>query len=453
MDNAEGGAGIAQIPKESPYLQFSARHNLGVFPFLNLNKKGMTSMLVRFQPQPERLHRFLVGPLGPYIEGFAALLSQRGHSPAVGWRKIWLVAELSRWLERRHIGLKLLEERHINGFLQARWKRVSKRSGEATMIALLQHLREAHAIQTPAPTPRNNMDLLEQEYGVFLTQERALMQSTVNLYLRITRRFVSDQFQGRKLRLNKLLAKDVIDFVLRDTPQRGRWAAKALITALRSFLGFLFQRGQTATSLAAAVPTVAGLHPSEPPRFLEANQVEKVLRRCDRRTKTGKRDYAILLLLARLGLRGGEIAKLALDDIDWYAGELLIRGKGARLDKLPLRQDVGQALADYLQKARPHCLCRQVFLRSRAPYEGLRGASTVGSIVLRALARAHIHSRHRGAHVFRHSLATRMLGHGVSLEEIGQVLRHQSVQTTEVYAKVDLTALRRLTLPWQGGAL
>src|SRR5439155_68133 len=112
-----------------------------------------------------------------------------------------------------------------------------KRSGEATMIALLQHLREAHAIQTPAPTPRNNMDLLEQEYGVFLTQERALMQSTVNLYLRITRRFVSDQFQGRKLRLNKLVAKDVIDFVLHDTPQRGRWAAKALITALRSFLG------------------------------------------------------------------------------------------------------------------------------------------------------------------------------------------------------------------------
>ena len=127
--------------------------------------------------------------------------------------------------------------------------------------------------------------------------------------------------------------------------------------------------------------------------------------------------------------------------------------KGARLDKLPLRQDVGQALADYLQKARPHCLCRRVFLRSRAPYEGLRGVSTIGSIVLRALARAHIHSRHRGTHVFRHYLATRMLGHGVSLEEIGQVLRHQSVQTTEVYAKVDLTALRRLTLPWQGGAL
>jgi site-specific recombinase XerD len=411
-------------------------------------------MLVRFEPKSEKLRRFLIGPLGPHIEGFATLLSQQGYSPAIGRRKIWLLADLSRWLERRRIRLKCLEERHIDAFLKERWKRVSKRRGEATtIIALLQYLRASHIIRTPAPAPPNDIGLVEQEYKSFLTQERALAQNSVNLYLRIARRFVSHHFQGGKLRLNTLVAKDVIDFVLYVTTQRGRWSAKSMTTALRSFLGFLLQQGRTITNLAAAVPTVSGLHQSELPRFLEAHQTEKVLRRCDRRTKTGKRDYAILLLLARLGLRGGEVAKLALDDIDWRAGELLIRGKGARMDKLPLLQDVGRALADYLQKARPHCSSRQVFIRSQAPYAGVRGASTVGSIVLRALARAQVHSPHRGAHVFRHSLATKMLGHGASLVQIGQVLRHQSVQTTEIYAKVDLIALRRLALPWQGGAL
>jgi site-specific recombinase XerD len=410
-------------------------------------------MLVCFEPKSEKLRRFLIGPLGPHIEGFATLLSQQGYSPAIGWRKIWLLAGLSRWLERRQIRLKCLEERHIDAFLQERWKRVSQRRGEAaTITALLHYLRASHIIRTPAPALPNGIGLVEQEYKCFLTKERALAQSSVNLYLRIARRFVSHHFQGGKLRLNTLVAKDVIDFVLYHTTQRGRCSAKSMITGLRNFLGFLLQQGRTTTNLAAAVPTVSGFHQSEP-RFLEAHQTEKVLRCCDRRTKTGKRDYAVLLLLARLGLRGGEVAKLALDDIDWRAGELLIRGKGARMDKLPLLQDVGQALADYLRKARPHCSSRQVFIRSQPPYAGVRGASTVGSIVLRALARAQIHSPHRGSHVFRHSLATKMLGRGASLVQIGQVLRHQSVQTTEIYAKVDLTALRRLALPWQGGAL
>ena len=239
----------------------------------------------------------------------------------------------------------------------------------------------------------------------------------------------------------------MINFVLHNTARRGRWSTKSIITALRSFLGFSFQTGRTTTNLVAAVPTVPLSNLSDLPRFLQPEQVEKVLRCCDRRTKVGKRDYAILLLLARLGLRSGEVAKLTLDDIGWATAELLIRGKGARLDKLPLLQDVGAALADYLQNVRPRCSSRHVFIRSRAPHIGLLGASTMGSIVLRAVDRAQIHSHHRGAHIFRHSLATRMLGHGASLAQIGQVLRHQNVQTTEVYAKVDLIALRRLALP------
>ncbi len=410
-------------------------------------------MLIGFEPQPERLRRFHAGPLGPYIESFATVLSRQGYRPAVGWRKIYLVAELSRWLERRHVTLKDLEERHIAAFLQARWRRVSKRCGEATLMALLQHLRESQVIRAPAPRPLNDLGLVEQEYGRFLTQERGLMQSTVDLYLRMVRPFVAHYLQRGKLRLNKLVAKDVINFVLHNTPRRGRWSTKSIITGLRSFLGFSFQTGRTRTNLVAAVPGVPVSNLSDLPRFLQPDQVEKVLRCCDRRTKVGKRDYTILLLLARLGLRSGEVTKLTLDDIGWTAGEFLIRGKGARLDKLPLLQDVGEALADYLQNVRPHCSSRRVFIRSRAPHVGLLGASTMGGIVVRALDRAQIHSHHRGAHMFRHSLATRMLRHGASLAQIGQVLRHQNVQTTEVYAKVDLIALRRLALPWRGGAL
>jgi site-specific recombinase XerD len=409
-------------------------------------------MLVRFEPQPEQLRRFQAGPLGPHIESFAGVLSRQGYRPAVAWRKVWLVAELNRWLERRHITLRELEERHIVTFLQARWRRVSKRSGRTTLMALLQHLRDSQVIRIPAPEPLDEPGLLAQEYGRFLIQERGLMRSTVDLYLRVVRPFVAHHRQHGKLRLSKLVAEDVIHFVLHNTSRRGRWSTKSLITGLRSFLRFSFQTGRTKTNLVAAVPTVPLSNLSDLPRFLQPDQVEKILRCCDRRTKVGKRDYAILLLLARLGLRSGEVTKLTLDDIGWTAGELLIRGKGARLDKLPLLQDFGEALADYLQNVRPHCSSRHVFIRSRAPHVGLLGASTVGSIVVRALERAQIRSHHCGAHVFRHSLATRMLRRGASLAQIGQVLRHQNVQTTEVYAKVDLIALRRLALPWRGGA-
>jgi site-specific recombinase XerD len=409
-------------------------------------------MLIRFEPSPERLQRFRVGPLGPHIDGFAKLLTQQGYRPAVGWRKIYLVAGLSRWLERRHVVLEELGERHVVAFLEERWRRVSKRCGEVTLMALLQYLRDSQVISAPAPEPLNALGKVEQEYGRFLAQERGLMPSTIELYLRLVRPFVSRHMQKRQPRWKKVVAKNVIDFVLQATPGRGGWSIKSIITALRSFLVFLFQTGQTTMNLAAVVPNVPLSPMSDLPRFLQDDQIAKILNCCNRRTKVGKRDYAILLLLARLGLRSSEVTKLTLEDIDWAAGVVLIRGKGARLDKLPLRHDVGEVLADYLQNVRPSCSSRHVFIRSRAPHVGLLGARSIGSIVWRAVERAHIRAPHRGAHTFRHSLATRMLRKGASLTQIGQVLRHQNVRTTEVYAKVDLIALRRLALPWTGGA-
>lgn len=400
--------------------------------------------------KPAKLRRFQVGPLGLYIEGFAAVLSQRDYNSRTIREKLRIAADLSRWLERRHIKLNRLKERHIHAYLQARRKRVYRGRKKLTVIALLQHLRKSQAVPT-VPTPAHIV-LIEQEYRGFLTQERGLTESSVKQYLSTAQRFFAHRFQSGKVRLNQLCAKDVTNFVLHYRSRRSP-SPQWMITRLRSFLRFLFQHSWITTNLAAAVPTVPKFRLSELPRFLETKQVEKVLRCCDRRTKMGKRDYAILLLLARLGIRGGEVAQLTLDDIDWHAGELLIRGKGNRIDKLPLLQEIGQAVVDYLQKARPDCPSRHVFIRCNAKHVGFRGPAAISQIVRRALALAHIQTFYQAAHLFRHSLATKMLGHGASLAQIGQVLRHQHVSSTEIYAKVNLNALRRLALPWLGGSL
>jgi len=358
-------------------------------------------------------------------------------------------------MRRNHVSPNQLDEGVVAAFLKTRWQRVSHHSGDqATMTLVLRHLRQTKVTPIAPPTaPRSDIDFIEQDYKAFLLHERSLVPGSVDQYLPVARRFLAHRFRNGKVWLKKLRASDVTDFVLQDTSQRGRRSAQLMASVLRSFLGFLLQQGRIPTNLAAAVPTVAGWRLSELPRFLETEQVEKVLRCCDRRRKVGKRDYAILLLLARLGLRAGEVALLTLDDINWQAGELRIRGKGARVDRLPLPQDVGQSLAAYLQKGRPSCSSRRVFIQRNAPHEGFAGSGSVGCVVRAALARAQIHSRHQGAHLLRHSLATTMLRKGASLAQIGQVLRHQLPQTTEIYAKVDLKALRALALPWHGGAL
>jgi site-specific recombinase XerD len=187
------------------------------------------------------------------------------------------------------------------------------------------------------------------------------------------------------------------------------------------------------------------------PKYLSAEDVELLLEKCNQNSVTGQRDHAILLLLARLGLRAGEVVHMTLDDIDWEAGELTIRGKGSRQDRLPIPEDVGEALARYLQQTRPQCASRRVFIRLHAPHQGFGGSSLVAYIVNRALKRAGLNPALRGAHLLRHSLATRMIRGGSSLTEIGKILRHQLMRTTAIYAKVDLRALRILAQPWPGG--
>jgi site-specific recombinase XerD len=233
----------------------------------------------------------------------------------------------------------------------------------------------------------------------------------------------------------------------------GAQRAQAMTSAFRSFFRFLFQKGELQANLAASVPMVANWRLSTVPKYLARKEVKRVLKACDRRTAVGRRDYAILLLLARLGLRAGEVVRLQLEDIDWRAGEILIRGKGLLHDRMPLPADVGEALASYLRRDRPACRTRRVFVCTNSPRRGFAHPSTLSKIVRQALARADLHPPRKGAHVLRHSLATSMLHSGATMEEIGEVLRHRDPNTTEIYAKVDFESLRSLAQPWPMGGV
>jgi site-specific recombinase XerD len=363
-----------------------------------------------------------------------------------------VVVDLNQWLLKERLRLEHLTERQIRMFQADRAKRRRSHHAEsATLILFLRMLRESNLISAaPEKGPNSPVELLVQAYAKFLIEERGLSQITLGHRLPIVRGFLSGRFKSGRLCLNALQPRDINRFVVHAVRDQRRDHANLVTTTLRSFLDFLYQDGRLKTSLRAAVPAVASGRPAELPSFLEPEQVEQLLRSCDRSGVGGQRDYTILLLLARLGLRVREVSGLTLDDLNWESGEVLVRGKGGREDRLPLPPDVGRAIAAYLKNGRPHCSCRRVFLRLVAPHQGMVGP-TISGIVERALKRADISAPHRGGHLLRHSLATRMLRGGASLSQIGQVLRHQHIDTTEIYARVDQKALRGLAQPWPGG--
>lgn len=290
--------------------------------------------------------------------------------------------------------------------------------------------------------------ILEGQYERYLRTERGLAAATVINYLPYVRRFLVERFGDGELRLLELGPPDISSFVLRHADSMSPGRAKLMVTALRSFFRFLLQRGAIEMDLAAAVPTVADWRQSAVPKYLTPEEVQAVLDACDRDKPAGRRDYAVLLLLARLGLRAGEVVALRLNDMDWRAGEMTVTGKGLRRDRMPLPTDVGQALASYLQQDRPVCSSRRLFIRMRAPHRGFAHASTVSTIVRRAVQRAGLHPPVTGAHLLRHSLATGMLRQGASLAEVGEVLRHRALNTTEIYAKIDFDGLRSVAQVW-----
>jgi site-specific recombinase XerD len=278
-----------------------------------------------------------------------------------------------------------------------------------------------------------------------------LAEATILNYVPFVREFLKDRFGTGPVILSRLGAEHVVRFVQHRAPQLHLKTAKLLTTALRSFLQYGRYRGDLRLDLAAAVPVVANWSMSTIPRAIMPDQVERLLARTDRHSAVGRRDYAILLLFARLGLRSSEVVFLEVGDIDWEVGTLSVRGKGGRRLQLPLPADVGEAIVTYLRHGRPPSGSRRVFLRAKAPFQGFRGPSAIGSIIRRALLHAGVDAPTAGAHQFRHGLATDMLRHGASLSEIGELLGHRSPETTKIYTKVDLDALRTLALPWPGG--
>lgn len=271
-------------------------------------------------------------------------------------------------------------------------------------------------------------------------------------YVSLVGTFLAERFGAEPVDLEDLSARDANQFILRHAQRWSHSRCRQAVTALRGFLRRLYQRGEISADLAGAVVPVRNRCLSELPKSLPAEQVEAVLSSCDRATVAGRRDHAILLLLARLGLRAGEVVALTLDDFDWSEAVVSVPGKGRRREPLPLPHDVGEALAAYLQDGRPPCESRRVFIRLLAPHHGLRSPSSISNVVRRALARAELDPPRKGAHLLRHSLATAMLRNGASLEEIGRILRHRQPHTTQVYAAVDLDALRFVAAAWPGGA-
>ena len=407
----------------------------------------------RFQSDPTTLERYRCGPLGLHLDSFAGWLSEQGYPRQTGMQKLRLFALLSRWFEQKKISIQQLNEQRIERFLRTQRKQLRRRRQvQHTLTQLLRHLRRLRVIpDRQPPQAESPTDRLMHDYGRFLAQERGLSQATLDNYLPTVRRFLVHAFGTRTLRLDQIGASAINGFILRDKSTFSPKRVQLTTSALRSFLGFLYLRGQLAVPLAAAVPTVATWRLSELPQFLEPRQVQQILQSCDRSAPSGRRDYAALLLLARLGLRAGELVHLRLEDINWSSGEVWVRGKSSREDRLPLPPDAGRALATYLQQDRPSCSSRRVFIRMKAPHVGFSTSVAICDIVRRALRRARLQPGRKGSHLLRNSLATQMLRGGASLTQIGQILRHQLPQTTEIYAKVDLTALRAIAQPWPGG--
>lgn len=393
------------------------------------------------------------GPLKPYAQGFAAELSRLGYTPVTGIRpQLFLVSHLSRWLAEHDLEPSVLASPEVaeEFFADRREVGYTNHRTVKALAPLLVYLRGLGLVG-PAPVAElTPAQVLLERYRGYLTSERGLSAATARGYIDAVRGFVAGRQVDGQLDLAGLSASEVTAFVVETCPRQTRGSAKMTVTALRSLLGFLHVDGVLEESLVAAVPTAASWRLAGLPKGLAPDEVSQLLATCDRRTRTGRRDFAVLMLLVRLGLRAGEVAAAELDDIDWRAGELIIRGKGDRHERLPLPDDVGRAVVDYLQQGRPAtALDRRVFVRVHAPH-GAMTAGAVSNVVFAAGKRAGLDSPVR-PHRLRHTAATQLLAAGAPLVEIGQLLRHRSQLTTAIYAKVDREALRTLARPWPAG--
>lgn len=413
----------------------------------------MDTSLAYFFTSPKTISKYHCGPLAGYLEQYAQNLKEQGYARRTGRHHLAVLGAFNEWLDKRKLDAAAVTVATMQRFLQWRWPQSRRRDCEAFILERLLEQVDPAMAKVPQPATLTMAEQAMADYRRWLEQERGLAQTTVVYYLAFARKFVTIQFPQGEMDFRELTPDRITDYLRQQAQQmEGSLRIPLLVTALRSFLRYLLQFDLIQTDLAVCVPTVATWSLSDVPKYLSPEQVQKVLDGCDRERANGKRNYAILLLLARLGLRASEVVALTLEDLDWEAGLITVRGKGHRVEPLPLPIEVGEAIAEYVRLARPACgPCRRVFIRNRAPWVGFANSIAICSLVDRALQQAGVESIRRGSHMFRHSLATRMINSGSSLSEIGEVLRHRHPDTTRIYAKVDLTSLRTLALPWPGG--
>jgi integrase/recombinase XerD len=399
---------------------------------------------------PDRVR--VVGPLSAFNGGFATELVRLGYRPNAAANQLQFMAHLSRWMAQRGLAADKLTASALAEFLASR-----RDAGYRLWLSpkalspLLPCLRGLGVVPVePEPRPDGAVQTLLARYRGYLVRERGLSPATARLYAHLTSPLLANRMSGGELNLASLTAADVIGFVRASCLGHSVGTAKLTVAASRSLLGYLHMDGMIGLPLAFAVPSVAGGTRLGLPKALDRDAVAQLLSCCDRNTSAGRRDYAMLTLLVRLGLRAGEVASLRLDDIEWRAGELTVVGKGNRIERLPLPVDVGEAVAGYLREGRPETAQgRTVFVRARAPHRSLSVAG-VTDAVSRTAERAGLGCVR--ARQLRHTAATAMLREGATLPDVGQVLRHRRLLTTSIYAKVDTEALRELAGRWPGGA-
>lgn len=387
------------------------------------------------------------GPLTAYVDGLRAEFLTLGYAPSTVASHLGLWAQFDRWLADRGLESSELTAMRIEEFLAERGRTHRYLYSIKALSPGLEFLRRVAGVPGLATvTGESAIEAIERQFRNYLLVERGLAEVSAETYVLRARPFLTDRARRGQLDLESLTAADVSAFVASWLPGLSKAPARSTVTSLRSLLSFLHATGVVAKPLASVVPTVASWRLAGLPIGLTPTQVQDLLGACDQSTAVGRRDFAIVMLLARLGLRASEAAALTFDDIDWRAGTLTIHGKASCHEQLPLPVDVGSALSRYLEHGRPSFASgRAVFIRAKAPYRALDHKS-ISTMVGRTAGRAGLGTVH--AHLLRHTLATEVLGKGASLDEVGQLLRHRSRASTAIYAKVDQHRLVQLARPW-----
>jgi site-specific recombinase XerD len=386
------------------------------------------------------------GRLGPFVEGYRLRLEVLGYPPSSARNKLKELGHLGRWMAGQGIEVTQLNDSRVGEFLAAWREAGGRRIPQLRSFApLLDYLRDEGVVAAAEPPPATALDELIGGYRRWLVADRGLAPATVVRYEKLARGFLGRR--ERPVAVADLSGAEVTAFLLAECGRVSTGSAKGRVAELRALFRYLYLHGMTPRNLAEAVPPVAGWRDTTVPAGMTAGDMERLLASCDRSRPAGVRDFAILMLLARLGLRSAEVACLELEDLDWRAGEIVVRGKARRQDRLPLLPDVGEAIAGYLAAAPERPPARRVFLTVSAPRRPIR-PDLVGDVVGRACRRAGLAPA--GAHRLRHGLATEMLRQGATLTSISQVLRHSDLATTALYAKVDAARLRQVARPWPG---